>query len=185
MQILYRARQTWNIVTAIPEKDAIDQVSKILSPDLMSLFLCLQPGEQAHSFWVYNQLRQSGETNHDLLVAALLHDVGKSLHPLHLWERIVIVLGKTFSPQGVKTWGQGEPQGFLRPFVISEKHPDWGADMAAKAGASQLTVSIIRWHQEPQNINPNEQSREIPGITTNQLVERQLLHRLQRADNKS
>jgi len=185
MQILYRGRQTWNIVTAIPEKDDIDQVGKILSPDLMSLFLCLQPGEQAHSFWVYNQLRQSGETNHDLLVAALLHDVGKSLHRLRLWERIVIVLGKTYIPQGVKAWGQGEPHGFMRPFVISEKHPDWGADMAAQAGASQLTVSIIRRHQEPQNIKPNEQSGEIPGVITNQLMERQLLHRLQHADNKS
>ena len=185
MQILYRVRQTWNIVTAIPEKDAIDQVSKILSSDLMSLFLCLQPGEQAHSFWVYNQLRQSGETNHDLLVAALLHDVGKSLHPLRLWERIVIVLGKTLPPQGVKAWGQGEPHGFLRPFVISEKHADWGADMAAQAGASQLTVSIIRRHQEPQNNKPNEQSGGNPGVNSNHLMERQLLHRLQRADNKS
>ena len=184
MQILYRARQTWNTITAIPEKDDIDQVRQILSPDLMSLFLRLQQGEQAHSFLVYNQLRQSGETNHDLLVAALLHDVGKSLHPLHLWERIVIVLGKTVSPQGVKAWGQGEPQGFLRPFVISEKHPDWGADMAAQAGASQLTISIIRRHQEPQNINHNEQSGENPDVNSNYLMERQLLHRLQRADNK-
>jgi hypothetical protein len=185
MQIIYRARQTWNAITAIPEKDDIDQVRKILSPDLMSLFLSFQPGEQAHSYWVYNQLRQSGETNHDLLVAALLHDVGKSLHPLSLWEQIVIVLGKTFSPQGVKVWGQGEPHGFLRPFVISEKHPDWGADMAAQAGASQLTVTIIRRHQEPQIINPNEQYGENPGVTTNHLMERQLLYRLQRADNKS
>lgn len=183
MQIIYRARQTWNAITAITEKDDINQVRKILSPDLMSLFLSLQPGEQAHSYWVYNQLRQSGETNNDLLVAALLHDVGKSLHPLRLWERIVIVLGKTFSPRGVKAWGQGEPQGLLRSFVISEKHPDWGADMAAQAGASPLTVSIIRRHQEP--INPNEQSGENPGVTTNHLVERQLLKRLQRADNKS
>ena len=185
MQILYRARQTWNTITAIPKKDDIDQVRKILSPDLMSLFLYLQPGEQAHSFWVYNQLHQSGETNHDLLVAALLHDVGKSLHPLRLWERIVIVLGKTISPQGVKTWGQGEPEGFLRPFVISEKHADWGADMAVQAGASQLTVSIIHRHQEPQNINPNKQSGEKLSVTTNHLMERQLLQRLQRADNKS
>ena len=185
MQILYRTRQIWNTITAIPEKDDIDQVRKILSPDLMSLFLCLQPGEQAHSFWVYKQLRQSGETNHDLLAAALLHDVGKSLHPLRLWERIVIVLGKTFSPRGVKAWGQGESHGFLRPFVISEKHPDWGADMAAQAGASQLTVSIIRLHQESQNINPNEQSGENPSVTSNHLMERQLLHRLQQADNKS
>ena len=185
MQIIYRARQTWNTITAIPEKDDIDQVRKIFSPDLMSLFLCLQPGEQAHSYWVYDQLRQGGETNNDLLVAALLHDVGKSLHPLRLWERIVIVLGKTFSTQAVKALGQGEPHGFLRPFVISEKHPDWGADMAAQTGASQLTVSIIRRHQEPQNINPNEQSGENPGVTSNHLMERQLLQRLQRADNKT
>ncbi|MFC2055233.1 HD domain-containing protein [Chloroflexota bacterium] len=185
MQVIYRARQTWNTITAIPEKDDIDQVRKILSPDLMSIFLGLQPGEQAHSYWVYNQLRQNGETNHNLLVAALLHDVGKSLHPLRLWERIVIVLGKTFFPQEIKAWGQGDPHGFLRPFVISEKHPDWGADMAAQAGASQMTVSIIRRHQEPQNINPNEISGKNLFVTTNHLMEKQLLQRLQQADNKS
>jgi hypothetical protein len=57
--------------------------------------------------------------------------------------------------------------------------------MAAQAGASQLTVSIIRRHQEPQNINTNVQSGENPGVISNHLMERQLLHRLQRADNKS
>ncbi len=57
--------------------------------------------------------------------------------------------------------------------------------MASRAGASQLTVSIIRRHQEPQNINPNEQSGENLSVTTKHLMERQLLQRLQRADNKT
>jgi len=89
-----------------------------------------------------------GEEQPDLLAAALLHDVGKSDHPLHIWERVVIVLGKAFFPGQVRRWGQGEPTGWRRPFVVAEQHPAWGADMAAEAGASPTTATLIRHHQD-------------------------------------
>ena len=56
----------------------------------------MQSSEQAHAVSVYRQLVAQGETSSDLLAAALLHDVGKSLSPLRLWERVLIVLARVF-----------------------------------------------------------------------------------------
>lgn len=98
--------------------------------------------------WVLNRLLEQDETNNDLLAAALLHDVGKCCHPLRLWERVVIVLAKSLFPKRVKSWGEGEPFGWKRAFVVAEQHPSWGAELAARAGASPMTVSLIRRHQD-------------------------------------
>ena len=113
----------------------------------------MQASEQVHSISIYQQLLDDGETDQDLLVAALLHDVGKSCYPLHLWDRVVIVLAKAFIPDKVKEIGQSDHLGWRRPFVVAEQHAAWGAELAAQAGASETAVAIIRRHQEqsPRN----------------------------------
>ena len=45
-----------------------------------------------------------------------------------------------------------------RPFVVAERHPDWGAEMAAQAGASALVVELIRRHQETPDPRPVNQA---------------------------
>lgn len=35
-----------------------------------------------------------------------------------------------------------------RAFVVARQHPSWGAQMATEAGATPLTVSLIRRHQD-------------------------------------
>ena len=153
MRIFYRARQFWLALTAVPKPEDLALAQEVLSPALMRLFLSLQPSEQAHSLWIYRQLRSylaacDREVPPDLLAAALLHDVGKSCHPLRLWERVEVVLGKAFFPAAVKGWGTGSPSGWKRAFVVAEQHPAWGADLAQQAGATPLAVALIRRHQE-------------------------------------
>jgi hypothetical protein len=143
----------------------------------MELFGHMQSSEQAHSLLVFNQLLAQREMQEDLLGAALLHDVGKSRFPLRIWERVLIVLGKALVPERAADWGQGEPRGWKRPFVVAEKHPDWGAEMASAAGASPLAVSIIQRHQDvfdpAQRAHGGERS-----------LEDQLLYKLQEIDNE-
>ena len=67
----------------------------------------------------------------------------------------MIVLGKKLFPRLISRLGRGTPQSFRRPFVVAERHADWGADLAARAGASTMTVNLIRRHQDfPTNGDP-------------------------------
>ena len=108
----------------------------------------MQPSEQWHASHVVQRLKVEGQDHPDLLTAALLHDVGKIPYPLSPLERTLIVLGKKFFPRLASRWGKGEPRDFRRPFVVAERHAEWGADLAACAGAPTMTVNLIRRHQD-------------------------------------
>jgi putative nucleotidyltransferase with HDIG domain len=148
MRLAYRMRQFWYALFARPTSEDLALARSALSAPQMRLFEQLQPSEQVHSLNIYRQLLLQGETQPDLLVAALLHDVGKSRYPLHSWDRALIVLARAIVPERVKDWGQGQPQGWQRAFVVAQQHPAWGAEMAAQAGASPLAVNIIQQHQD-------------------------------------
>jgi putative nucleotidyltransferase with HDIG domain len=144
----YRARQFWNAYRAAPSQQDLNEVGAILSPGEIQLFERMQPGEQAHSIAVMRRLQaQEAEVEQDLLVAALLHDVGKSLYPLRVWERVLIVLVGALSPGLLARWGSGAPRGWQRPFAVALQHPAWGADMAAHQGTTPIVVELIRQHQ--------------------------------------
>jgi len=168
----YRAYQFGFALFARPEPDALQQARDMLTGKQFALFEMLQPHEQAHALAVQVRLEAQGETHPDLLVAALLHDVGKTRYPLNIWERVLAVLGNRFLPRRVRAWGQGECQGWRKPFVVAEQHPCWGAQMAAECGVSPLAVSIIRRHQEKQSLSVNS-------------IEDRLLVTLQAVDDES
>ncbi len=190
MRILYRVRQFWQALTAVPNPEDVETARGLLTPSLMTLFLGMQPSEQAHSLRILQQLRQQGESDPDLLAAALLHDLGKSCHPLSIWERTLIVLGKAFFSRQAGQWGKGEPRGWRRAFVVAAQHPAWGAEMAVQAGASPLTAALIRRHQEftsAQQMPEHGQKKvffEEMALEETALEDR-LLYRLQLLDNES
>ena len=174
-KLFYRVWQFWNALTAIPSQELLDETAEVLSPQLLQLFQRMQPAEQKHCLNVYKKLCTAGETNRDLLIAALLHDVGKIKFPLHVWERVEIVLLNKLAPGKAATWGTLQPVGWRKPFAVALKHPGWGADLAEQAGASPLTVSLIRRHQEKDELDSE--------IANN--PEKQLLRQLQIYDNES
>ncbi len=160
-----------------PEKD-MDLVRSILSPEQVRLFELMQPGEQVHSIKVARQLIERQQNHPDLLAAALLHDVGKIIHPLHLWERVWLVLGNTFFPRMAFRWSQEfDTNALMKPhwqraFVVHQQHAGWGAELAQKAGANPQCISLIRRHQDKFSMDGNSK-------------EDQLLSYLQEADNLS
>lgn len=156
---LYRV---WQLVQALSARQLTptewEEVASLLTIAEQRLFRQMEPRDQQHSLQVLRTLASRGERCHDLLVAALLHDVGKSRYPLRVWERPIVVLIRLFRPSMVDRWGQlrGDSWGWRRPFVVYEHHPAWGAQMAAAVGCSPLTVWLIRWHQgQPE---PEERS---------------------------
>ena len=177
-RVFYRARQFWHALIASSTSEDLELAGDVLPPDLMALFLRLHRSEQAHSLSILRSLLDDGEENEDLLAAALLHDVGKSRFPLSIVDRVMIVLGQVLFPEKIKLWGRSQPRGWKRPFVIAEQHAGWGAQMAADAGASTMTVALIKRHQQPYIYDPKIAGERIS-------LEDELLFRLQSLDDES
>ena len=148
MGISYRAGQFLHLLTAKRKRDHRRFVFKILDPSLAALFFRMSDPDQSHSIRVFQTLVDQGEENSDLLMAALLHDVGKSLNPLRAWERSLVVVTNRILPDQVLNWGQCEPRGWRKPFVVALQHPEWGAALVHQEGGSETLVTLIRYHQE-------------------------------------
>lgn len=146
MRIAYRVKQFCQTLAAPLRPADVAYAAARLSPALLRLFQGMTPAEQQHSIALSRALEAQGHTDPDLLAAALLHDVGKTRHPPHLWERVVVVLGEHFTPRQAAAWGAGAPHGLRRGFVIRQQHAAWGAELARQAGASPRTVALIRQH---------------------------------------
>lgn len=126
----------------------------VLSPALMALFCRMRRSEQLHSLRVMRLLQARGQTDPDLLTAALLHDCGKSRYPLGLVGRSLAVPVQKFLPGAYARWSAGEPRGWRRPLVIRAQHPAWSAEDMQAAGASARAVSLARRHQDPHIERP-------------------------------
>lgn len=149
VRLPYRLRQLRNILTAGPLSDtAARDVAMLLSPAEQSLFALLTWADQWHSYRVVCDLRGAGYNDPDLLVAALLHDVGKTCYPLTAWDRTLIVVGGALFARRAEAWGAGPVDSWRRPFVVRARHPDWGAEMAAAAGSRPAVVDLIRRHAD-------------------------------------
>ncbi len=171
-RLAYRTRQFWQSWRSRPDEEGLEEARRLLTDQQLELFEMMAPSEQAHALRVLERIRMQGGRHPDLLVAALLHDVGKNRYPLRLFEQVLVVLARTYFPDRMSDWGRGKPQGLRRALVIAKQHPYWGAEMAARAGASPLAVNLIWRHQESPSIVP-------------QNLEDRLLRTLQAADDDS
>ncbi len=185
MRWRYRLWQWGQLLRRRPlSREARIEVAAVLSEAEMALFNRFGASDQWHSYRVFCMLRESDPTNPALLKAALLHDVGKTLLPLTIWERALIVLLGRLLPERTRAWGSKEINSYQlsignyqlsiewwrRPFVVKEQHPAWGAAMAEAAGSEPLVVTLIGRHQD-----------ELPEVP--ETAEDQLLARLQWADD--
>lgn len=153
MNIFYRIWQFRKSFQSPPSQEDWEKTRLFLSPVEAMLFTKLPVPDQNHSLRVLEALLKDGETNDDLLKTALLHDVGKSLHPLNRWERVFSVLLPAFAPRLAKKWGNGEPTGIKRPLVVISQHPKWGADMLQNAGCSEEVIWLVKNHEQ---VDPSE-----------------------------
>lgn len=150
MKLGYRLTQFWHAVSQKPTAQDLNEVRLLLTPEQTALFLKMQPAEQTHALRVLRFLQQQGQQHPNLLCAALLHDVGKIRYPLALWQRIWIVVAQRLFSSRAHQWAQNPRNAWQKALQAAEKHPEWGAQLAAEVGCEPLTLQLIARHQQRQ-----------------------------------
>ncbi len=147
-RVRYRVAQFFTTFWTSFRPVDVAYAARHLDPALLRLFRRMSRPEQHHGIAICRTLEARGHSDPDLLVAALLHDVGKIQAPPRLWDRVIAVLGEHFAPQRAACWSQGEPRGLRRGLVVRRMHPEWGALLAEEANATPRAVALIRRHHE-------------------------------------
>jgi hypothetical protein len=167
---VYRSGQFFKAIRASvsPEERAL--VEQTLPSQLRPLFFKLSVNDQRHSLDVYYELKRSGYNDRDLLIAALVHDCGKTLGRIGLWQRVALVLVKAGKPALLDRLPWADSGRWFHAFYIQREHAGLGADLAFAAGATPAMVDYIRRHETPLDHAPAT-------------LEDKMLAALQRADS--
>lgn len=154
MALTQRLRQGIRALLAFSQPIDYELLRMVLTPQQMALFCQLSRSEQLHSLNVLRTiLAQQDYTPHDLALAALMHDVGKSLYRMSLWQKVMVVIARKSLPRLYYHWRTADTLADWRaPFVVSWRHPEWGARLLADTGASERAVWLVAHHQEPNTI---------------------------------
>lgn len=158
--MLYRLKQFFNALFPVIKNNEYSWLKEIMSEKQLALFLKQSPAEQRHALDVaYDIVKQEkdlvnsigSESYKNLLLAALLHDCGKSLIKLRLWQRTFIVC-YGFLPYRIRSNIKSKKNIFGKTIKIHHKHSAWGKHLAAKAGANSKVQKIIENHHYPTNM---------------------------------
>lgn len=147
-----RVRQFVIAATSRARSDEVDNaLRQVVRNDAQwQLLARLTPFDRAHHLQVYRLLTEQGADDPDLLLAAVLHDVGKADGRMRvaLPHRVIKVLLAASFPEvlariaRMDTWlGHG--------LYLAMRHPELGALLARDAGATERCCDLIRLHDKP------------------------------------
>jgi hypothetical protein len=133
---LYRSRQVWHALWPHIDETELAGALLILNTAQQGLFLSMERRDQRHAIEVMSRLRVALD-DHDMLVAALLHDCGKGAVPV--WLRILNVV----SPTVLRWLAKQETNGWRGAAYRLSAHPGIAAGLVEATGASATTVRLI------------------------------------------
>jgi hypothetical protein len=124
--------------------------ARALSPSQSAAFRSLSPFDRSHLCRVHARLRSRGETDADVLTAALLHDVGKvdGCRRVRLIHRVVRVLLEPLAPRLLERLGRLPAPGWRAGFALAVHHATIGAGRANELGCSARTCWLIAHHED-------------------------------------
>lgn len=139
---IYRSRQFFASLRPRVDPALRDEAFALLSESERELFDSMTLRDQQHCIDVYRRLRERHD-DHDLLVAALLHDCGKGR--IALWHRVAYVLLDSSAPSLLRRVAdEGEGASWRQALYRCLHHPELGARMAEQAGSAPRVVALIR-----------------------------------------
>jgi hypothetical protein len=124
-----------------------DGLATWLSPTQLALFDSMHVADRRHGLDVVATLRRDGVVDPDALLAGLLHDAGKG--QTGVGPRVAYSLGQRY---GAWAWRlAGVVPGWSAGLERLRAHAETSARLAATAGCSPLTVSLIRDQDAPRD----------------------------------
>jgi hypothetical protein len=148
---LHRARQFFGALRPRVDPVLRDEAFALLNDGERRLFESMTPRDQQHCLDVFRHLREAGQDDRDLLVAALLHDAGKGR--IALWHRVAYVLLDTAAPGLLRgSVRPGDSLAWREALYRCVHHEALGAEQARQAGSSAHVVALIRGG----DIDPND-----------------------------
>jgi hypothetical protein len=151
MPAVYRVRQFVQAAGAWMQPEDAQEIRRYLTPAGVELYEAMPRYDQLHALYVLRTLQGRGYSDPDLLAAALLHDVGKTVRqtgPLRLWHRVAVVLMRAFRPGLLERIGVDRRGSWRQPFYVQQHHAAIGAELARRAGCSARTVELILHHED-------------------------------------
>jgi len=141
-----KLRRTWHYLRARVEPDERAELETWLDPARLALFDAMHVADRRHCLDVVRALRARGVTDHDLLVAGLLHDCGKGPR-VRLVHRVAWSLGQRYG-EWIWRWSSRLPT-FRTGLERLRRHAARSAELAAQAGCTARTVELIRLQENP------------------------------------
>ncbi len=150
MRALHRIRQFVRAVSGPNVLPDLGEMGALLTAEQKRLFVSLAAVDQRHSLAVARVLAAQGETDAELLQAALMHDIGKSLGHIAVWERVAHVLLLRYAPRLVARIGSARAGAVGHGLFLLAHHAELGAQLAAQAGFSAQVVALVRGTGDPR-----------------------------------
>jgi hypothetical protein len=118
-----------------------------LTPAQASLFDAMHVADRRHGLDVVAGLRAEGVADPEVLLAGLLHDVGKGT--VGVWPRVAFSLGQAYG-SWVWTVARVVP-GFGTAIERLRDHAESSARLVESAGCGPRTVGLVRWQDSPRD----------------------------------
>ncbi len=151
-RVAYRIGQLGRgLVPWVPDRDRT-LAAAVLTDRQFAAFQRMSPADQCHAVRVVRLLLAEGARDPDLIIAGLLHDLGKvdAQGPgrVLLVHRVAKVLLVRLLPDLWDRLSDTPQSGLARGFALLRHHPALGATWAATLDVSPRACALIAAHQE-------------------------------------